>query len=75
MSLLAIGVSVNSLLPIVRGISSNMAMFVMGAIVLALSLVEFIALMKVHSKNESVPDLIGHTRLESEIRTYEISGY
>jgi hypothetical protein len=69
-SVLAIGISANSILPIIRGISFNMPMMIMGSLVLAVSLIEFVELMKVRSGNGIIPDWDGYAKVEGEIRTY-----
>ena len=69
-SILAIGISVNSLLPIIIGVSSNIPMLIMGALVLAVSLIEFRELLKIHSQNRTGPAPMVLSKYESEIRTY-----
>ncbi len=69
-SLLAIGISVNSILPIIRGTSSNIPMLIMGTLVLTVSLIEFIGLLKGRTKDRKLPEWVGYAKVEGEFRTY-----
>ncbi|MFW9911598.1 MAG: hypothetical protein ACFFEU_03950 [Candidatus Thorarchaeota archaeon] len=68
-SLIAIGISANSLLPIIRGISSNIPMLIMGVLVLSLSLIEFRELLRIRNRIGPAPMVFA--KYESEIRTYD----